>query len=137
MLFRIPDAHRTNTNAGFQIVEDFQCLHYDEMPILYCGRNAAGEYVIGSVCCENDDAPDDAPTITRCLHTVVGLVEYLGFTVGDLTYRALLLSAKEMFAVDFNEDDTIEAVYKIPPALIPENYLPKKEVRCPRTREAG
>ncbi|WP_437898946.1 hypothetical protein [Sorangium sp. So ce124] len=105
------------------IASDYEVLHFDEMPILFTGTTKYQARVIASSVEEDEDTD-------RFFHVIVTADEYSSFLRRRVTYRELLLRAGSVFVVDRRSGGRV-AVYLVPIAEIPDEYLPLEDSYCP------
>ncbi len=102
-------------------------LLFDEVPILFTGKNKYGSFVIGKSVAEDYDKG-----IERYLHLVVTEDDYRNFNSGDVNYLELLKSAPQIFVVDKSVRTGKSKVGVIPFGKIPTQFLPTEHSFYPK-----
>lgn len=131
MLFHIEQKYSRSVDEKFYdfpiIVSNYTVLHFDEYPILYCGKNADryGNWVVGSLMCESED--DNIPDTFRHIHVVLSGKDFMLFMEGEISYRELIEKNKMIFVIDTNIKNDILTTYCLPPSEIPADYLPNSK----------
>lgn len=127
-MFPIEDIYKTLINIPV-ITGNYKVLHFDEHPILFAGTNDYGNKIIGSLAFEGDEEDEYR---LRFFHIIVTDEDYIKFTRQKITYRQLIDGYATIFVVDTNLNYKPINIFQVPLENIPEEYLPIKEVYCPK-----
>ena len=84
MMFELPQNKITTTDLPI-IANNYTVLHFDEFPMLFCGNNQYGNYIIGSLLCE-----DEEKDIFRYLHLIVKPYDFESFIKKQISYLNLI-----------------------------------------------
>lgn len=123
------DFKEIETNKHVITDSSFKLLHYDDMPILYCGQNADNEYVIGSTVDENYDWQ-----LSQYFAVIVDKEIYDNFLEKIITYKESLQKARTIYLVDAPfEKQFKSSIYSILYKDIPEDHLPSDDSYCPES----
>jgi len=127
-MFQIEDKYKiANSNDLPFITQNYTILHFDEFPILFTGSNDDGDKIIGSLLYE------DTETDTfRYTHAIVKDLDLKKFLRRQISYRALIATAKVIFVIDKDINDNILSMYCIGYDKLPEDYLPLDSAYCPQ-----
>jgi hypothetical protein len=110
-----------------RIVRDYKELHFDDVPILYAGKNEDNEIILGSHLEE-----DDENEIIYTLHTILTKETLNDFVSRKITYLKILESSDSIHLVEKRfSDSEIQKAYKISFDSINPDYLPLKDSYCP------
>lgn len=110
------------------ITSGYRELLFDDMPILFVGRNDVGEHVIGSSVDENHKIG-----IERYFHIVVSEDDYEAYFGGKRSYRALLEKARPIFVIDRYYRSGKWKIYHYVLGEVPEEYRPSEHSYVPRS----
>ncbi len=111
-----------------EITDNYQILHFDDFPILYCGTNGFGNRIIGSHLDEDDDLRS-----IWCLHTIISNKVFSRFLNGKISYREILASSISVCLVKKDFNFKTQIVYDFDFNSIPQDYLPLESSFCPET----
>jgi hypothetical protein len=127
-MFKISDTHRIETDLPI-ISENYQILHFDEIPILFTGMNRFGNRIIGSSVDE-----DYTVGFERYFHIILDAADYTAFLRRRKSYRSLLQEAKPIFVLDmlFEEGSKTPTIYQLTFEEIPDDYKPLQDSYCPQ-----
>ncbi|WP_437538180.1 hypothetical protein WME79_19765 [Sorangium sp. So ce726] len=114
------------------ISDEYEVLHFDEVPILFTGVNRYQSRIIGSSVEEDVDA-----RVERFFHVIVPVDTYSLFMHRKISYRNIILNAGRVFVIDRAFDQSRCDVYLVGVDRIPDDYLPSEESYCPETRFEG
>ena len=111
-----------------EIISDSVVLHYDEYPILFVGKNANAQNVLGSFVYEENDT-------LYFFHSIVSnqVLEY--FLHQKISYLSILLTSKSVYLV---EKDLNEHILKVKSTIIEKinpEFLPLPSSFCPNLDE--
>ena len=110
-----------------RIISDYKELHFDDVPILYTGKNEENEIIIGSYLDEDDDNK-----VIYELHTILTKEILDNFMSKKITYLDILKSSDSIHLVEKRfSDSEIQKIYKISFDSINSGYLPTKDSYCP------
>ena len=122
MLFDIPKL----TDAYLLKIEsDYTVLHFNEIPMLFSGKNKYGNRIVGSIMCEDEDND-----IERYLYILVLEADYIKFIKRKISYMKLIEKQTQVFIIDKNSDGT-KKIYCLHLSEIPPCYLPNDKIFCP------
>ena len=124
-MFNIPLYRKVPSDTPI-ITSEYKVLHFDHMPILYCGKNRRGEIVLGSSVDE-----DYEKGIERHFSVPIDLATYSAFINGAISYRDVLEQSKVVFVIDRSFDGRSSDIYYVPFSKIPKGYLPLPDSFCP------
>ncbi|WP_437816571.1 hypothetical protein [Sorangium sp. So ce1078] len=108
------------------IHDEYEDIHFDEMPILFTGVNRYRSRVLGSSVEEDTDAK-----IERHFHVLVSPDTYMAFMLRKVSYRQIMIDAGHVFVVDCAFDRSWCNVYRVETGSIPEDYMPLEDSFCP------
>lgn len=115
------------------LASDHTVLHFDDFPILFYGKNAYGNKIIGS----HLDEDYENKKLLR-LHTIVSDRVFFDFISQKITYLELLRSSTEIFLIKESFDLRVTTAHKIDFGMIPLEYLPTNKSFCPKqSQQAG
>lgn len=128
-MFKINKNKKSNTRLPIIDSSSYKILHFDEMPILFIGKNKFGNQIIGSSVEE-----DYKLGIERYFHIIVTGEDFDQFTKRKISYCSLLKNAGSIFVVDkhVNDIDKFD-IYTIGFEDIPTEYMPVDDSFCPET----
>jgi hypothetical protein len=114
-----------------QIVSNYTVLHFDEWDILFVGKNAYDEWVVGSLAYD-----DDENNVLHHYYLIVSEKSLTRFLKTDISYRTLFQEAIKIFKTlrDINEN-LIEKPKELLFEQISENSLPSENGFCPESDE--
>lgn len=126
-MFTLPATNKI-LDVGFgTIVESYEVIHFDQVPILFTGINKFGYRIIGSFVAE-----DNKGEFHRYFNALISSDTYNAFVHGKITYRKILEQFKNVIVVDQDiEDKEKKQVYLIPIENIPPEYLPSETTFYP------
>ncbi len=125
-MFNLPTSRRTISDIPI-ITDNFEVIHFDEIPYLYYGTNKYGTKIIGSL------LEEDQKTMNlRYVHTLVDNTTFHQFINQAKPYRDLIKNGTDVYIIDKNINEKPIALYFISPDLIPEDYLPVSDYYCPK-----
>lgn len=124
-MFKINDAKTIITDHPI-ITDNYQVLHFDEAPILYCGSNRFGNRIIGSLV-----EDDDENKVSRHFRVIVDAKTFYSFITQQTTYLDVLKDSKEIYVLDNNFEGLPINIYHLNLNDIPVEYLPLPEACCP------
>lgn len=108
------------------ILNEYQTLHFDEVPILFTGVNKYGSRVLGS------SVEDSARAkVSRFFYIVVSTEQYLGFLRRKLSYRDIIVGRGSVFVVDQSFSGELKSTYLVNLAHVPAQYIPLENSYCP------
>jgi hypothetical protein len=115
----------------YDIVSKYTVLHFDEWDILFAGKNAYDEWIIGSLAYD-----DEENNVLHHYYLVVSEKSIIRFLKRDISYRKLFQEAIVIFKTlkDINEnliEKPIELVFE----EINKNSLPSEKGFCPESDE--
>ncbi len=125
-MFNVPLEKRTLSDIPI-ITENFEVIHFDEIPYLYYGTNKYGTKIIGSLLEEDEETMN-----LRYVHTLVDNLTFHNFINQITNYRKLIENGTDVFIVDKNINEKPIALFQITPDLIPVDYLPVADYFCPK-----
>lgn len=125
-MFNIDTNRRSLSNLPL-IVDNYEVIHFDDIPYLYYGTNKYGTKIIGSLLIE-DEKTDNL----RYVHSLVDNTTFHRFICQEIPYRELIEKCSDVFIVDKNINEKPIAIYSVTPDLIPKEYLPVPDYLCPR-----
>jgi hypothetical protein len=115
----------------YHIVSNYTVLHFDEWDILFAGKNAYDEWIVGSLAYD-----DDENNVLHHYYLVVSEKSLIRFLKGDISYRTLFQEATTIFKTlrDINEN-LIEKPIELAFEGINKNSLPSERGFCPESDE--
>jgi len=125
-MFSIDINRKTNSNLPI-ITDNFEVIHFDEIPYLYYGTNKYGTKIIGSLIEEDENTYN-----LRYVHTLVDSESFHTFINGETPYRNIIEQGKDVFIIDKNINENPIAIYAITPDQIPADFLPVNDYYCPK-----
>lgn len=125
-MFNIDVNRKTESNLPI-ITDNFEVIHFDEIPYLYFGTNEYGTKIIGSFI-EDDEYTDNL----RYVHILVSNESFYTFINREKPYRNIIEEGKDVFIIDKNINEKPIAIYNITPNEIPSNFLPVNDYYCPK-----
>ncbi len=125
-MFSIPKDRRTISDIPL-ITDNFEVIHFDEIPYLYYGTNKYGTKIIGSLLEEDEETMN-----LRYVHTLVDNFTFHQFINQIKPYRNLIENGTDVYIIDKNINEKPIGLYLISPDLIPEDYLPLPDYYCPK-----
>ena len=124
-MFKINDTKTIITDYPI-ITENFQVLHFDEVPILYCGNNRFGNRIIGSLV-----EDDDENSASRHFRIIVDAKTFYSFITQQVSYLDVLKDTNEIYVLDNSFEGRPINIYHLNINDIPTEYLPLPEAYCP------
>jgi len=106
------------------IAQDYEVLHYDEMPILFTGIT---RYQARVLCSSVDEDMD----LDRFFHVIVTPDTYSRFLRRKISYRDIIAQSQTIFIVDMPADGRAPSVFMVDVAAIPSEYMPLEDSYCP------
>ena len=115
----------------YHIVSNYTVLHFDEWDILFAGKNAYDEWIVGSLAYD-----DDENNVLHHYYVVVSEKSLIRFLKGDISYRILFQEATTIYKTlrDINEN-LIEKPIELAFEEINKNSLPSEKGYCPESDE--
>lgn len=115
----------------YEIVNHYTVLHFDELNILFAGKNAYDEWIVGSLAYD-----DDENNILHHYYLVFSEKSLIRFLRRDISYRTLFKNAITIFKTlrDINEN-LIEKPIELDFEKINKNSLPSGKGFCPESDE--
>ena len=115
----------------YHIVSNYTVLHFDEWDILFVGKNAYDEWIVGSLAYDDDDN-----NVLHHYYLVVSEKSLIRFLKRDISYKKLFREAITIFKTlrDINEN-LIEQPIELAFEKINKNSLPSENGFCPETDE--
>lgn len=111
------EAHQHTVDPLALIADDERIVLFEDVPVLFTGRNSCGQPIIGSSIDE-----DGARGIEWYFHLIVTEAEFAAYIGGQVAYRQLLENSSQVFAVGKQADAT--QIYRVNFADVPEAYKP-------------
>ncbi|MDZ7899478.1 MAG: hypothetical protein U5N85_15825 [Arcicella sp.] len=117
-------------NPRYDIVNNYTVLHFDEWDILFAGRNANNEWIVGSLAYD-----DDENNVLHHYYLVVSEKSITHFLKREISYRALFQQAMTIFKTlrDINENLLEEQELSF--QEISKKSLPSEKGFCPKSDE--
>jgi hypothetical protein len=115
----------------YHIVSNYTVLHFDEWDILFTGKNAYDEWIVGSLAYD-----DDENNVLHHYYLIVSEKSLTRFLKTDISYRTLFQEATTIFKTlrDINEN-LIEEPLELTFEDISKKSLPSEKGYCPETDE--
>lgn len=115
----------------YDIVNNYTVLHFDEWDILFAGKNAYNEWIVGSLAYD-----DEENNVLHHYYLVVSEKSLARFLKTVINYRTLFQEAITIFKTlrDINEN-LIEKPLELAFEEINEDSLPSEKGFCPETDE--
>ena len=115
----------------YDIVNNYAVLHFDEWDILFAGKNAYDEWIVGSLAYD-----DDEDNVLHHYYLIVSEKSLIRFLKLQISYRTLFQEATTIFKTlrDINEN-LIEKPLELAFEEINEDSLPSENGFCPETDE--
>ena len=115
----------------YHIVSNYTVLHFDEWDILFAGKNAYNEWIVGSLAYD-----DDENNVLHHYYLIVSEKSLTRFLKTDISYRKLFQEATTIFKTlrDINEN-LIEEPFELTFEDISKNSLPSEKGFCPESEE--
>jgi hypothetical protein len=115
----------------YDIVNNYTVLHFDEWDILFAGKNAYDEWIVGSLAYD-----DEENNVLHHYYLVVSEKSATCFLRRDISYKTLFHEAITIFKTlrDINEN-LIEEPLELAFEDIHEDSLPSERGFCPETNE--
>lgn len=115
----------------YHIVSNYTVLHFDEWDILFAGKNAYNEWIVGSLAYD-----DDENNVLHHYYLIVSEKSLIRFLRNDISYRTLFKDAITIFKTlrDINEN-LIEEPLELDFEEINKNSLPSENGFCPKSDE--
>ena len=113
-------------NNKIEIKSDFTILHFDEIPILFIGKNYKSDIVIGSLIFE-----DYEDNTVKYFHSIIPPRLAIKFLKGKISYRDVLHRATYLSIVTKDYNDNILGVEGKKINEIDASYLPLASSYCP------
>lgn len=115
----------------YHIVSNYTVLHFDEWDILFAGKNAYDEWIVGSLAYD-----DDENNVLHHYYLIVSEKSLTRFLKTDISYRTLFQEATTIFKTlrDVNEN-LIEEPLELTFEDISKKSLPSEQGFCPETDE--
>ena len=114
----------------YHIVSNYTVLHFDDWDILFAGKNAYDEWIVGSLAYDDDDN-----NVLHHYYLLVSEKSLVRFLKGDISYRTLFQKAITIFKTlrDINEKllENNELAFE----EINKNSLPSEKGFCPLSDE--
>lgn len=125
-MFNISSDRKTISDIPI-ITDNFEVIHFDEIPYLYYGTNKYGTKIIGSLLEEDEETMN-----LRYVHTLVDNTMFHRFINQITPYRELIERGTDVYVVDKNINERPIALFAVTPDLIPNDYLPVADYFCPK-----
>jgi hypothetical protein len=125
-MFKIDTNKRSLSNLPL-IVDNYEVIHFDDIPYLYYGTNKYGTKIIGSLLFEDEETGN-----LRYVHSLVDNLTFQNFINQKLAYRSLIEKCNDLFIVDKNINEKPIALYSVTSDLIPVDFLPVSDYYCPK-----
>lgn len=109
-------------NDEVQILSNYVCLHFDEMPILFTGYNQHKQIIIASSVDE-----DYILKINQFFYKIISKKLLENFKQRKINYLDLLKSSEEIFIVNKSFYNARIECYKTTINNIPIDHLPKED----------
>jgi hypothetical protein len=106
------------------IVSNLEVLHYDEYPILFVGKNAAAQNVLGTFIYEADDK-------LYFFYCIVSDKVLQHFIHQKLSYLSILLTVNSLYLVEKNINEQILNIKRTSAEKINPDFLPLASSFCP------
>lgn len=115
----------------YHIESNYTVLHFDEWDILFAGKNAYNEWIVGSLAYD-----DDENNVLHHYYLVVSEKSLIRFLKRDISYKKLFREAITIFKTlrDINEN-LIEQPIELAFEKINKNSLPSEKGFCPESDE--
>lgn len=127
-MFKIEDRFLFTSDDDLLLIDDeYEDIHFDEVPILFTGLNRYDSRILGSSVGE-----DRKLQVERYLHVLTAPEDYIRFVQGTISYREIVLNSKVVFVIDESYDRTKRTIYAIRPTQIPSEYVPLPTSFYPR-----
>lgn len=115
----------------YDIESNYTVLHFDEWDILFAGKNAHDEWIVGSLAYD-----DDENNVLHHYYLVVSEKSIIHFLKREISYRMLFQKAKTIFKTlrDINQNlikEPIELAFE----EISKKSLPLESGFCPESDE--
>lgn len=115
----------------FEIINNYTVLHFDEWDVLFSGKNAYDEWIVGSLAYD-----DEENNILHHYFLMVSEKSLTRFLKRDISYRTLFKDAITIFKTlrDINENligNPLELVFE----EISKKSLPSERSFCPESDE--
>lgn len=115
----------------FIITSNYKVLHFDEWDILFVGKNAYNEWVIGSLAYD-----DEENNIQQHYYLIVSEQQLIHFLRQDITLRLLFSKATKIFKTISDINGYLIGDYQeLEFENINKNSLPAKNSTCPLSNE--
>ena len=108
-----------DSNLRFQIVSDYVTLIWENCPILYVGKNASGDWIIGS---STDE--DDNERMEYFVHALVPDTTMKEFWAGRKSLLSVWQTTSHLCVVKKSYDATKFSYYNVECFEIPSEYHP-------------
>lgn len=116
MNFPISEKYRIE-DRPFQIVDQRKVLHFDEIPILFQGRNRRVQRVFASLASELTSS-------FRYFYIIPTAKNAKLFLARKIDYRSLMFTCDYIYVSDHDLSDNIEQAWKVPISEIPKDWFP-------------
>jgi hypothetical protein len=111
---------------NISIVDDYEVLHFDEYPILFIGKNAANQTMIGSFLYENE-----GNNTLMFFHSIISKTTLIDFLQQNISYLDVLKKAEAIYKVEKDYNYQIINSKKILFSQIDKTVLPLPSAYCP------
>ncbi len=111
-----------------EIISDLAVLHYDEYPILFVGKNAAAQNVLGSFIYETDDK-------LHFFYCIISDKVLQHFIYQKLSYLSILLTVNIIYLVEKDINEKILNIKRTSAEKINPDFLPLSSSFCPNLDE--
>lgn len=120
----------------FDIKNDYSILHYDEYPILFCGKNQFNVNIIASLADIDEEDEDEDEEIFTYFYSQVSSQVLYQFLNQKITYLALLKEVERICVVDKDWQGGILNAGISTFDDIPTEYLPLEDAYCPPVKKS-
>lgn len=119
--------NRTTKAVSYPIITcEYKDILFDDEPILYCGKNSFGNWILGSSIDEDYDKKIDWH-----FHAVVYFDLLSKFFKRELSYLEIMKKTSDLFILEKAFDNSYMKAFPIDFEDIPKDYLPTENSFCP------
>ncbi len=119
--------NRTTKAVSYPIItREYKDILFDDEPILYCGKNSFGNWILGSSIDE-----DFEKKIDWHFHAVVYFDLLSKFFKRELSYLEVMKKTSDLFILEKAFDNSYMKAFPIDFEDIPKDYLPTEDSLCP------